>query len=223
MGAVDTRRTPGRHPAEESLLALAAGTAEPGRALVLAAHVAACPDCQRALRLGEAIGGALLETLEPAPMRPDARMAAMARIENEARAVAATDPPPEPQRADWIAVPQPVLRAARRRRRWAAPGVWVATIAKGPGRRSSYLLRVGAGMAMPRHTHSGVETILVLKGAYEDRGEVYGPGDLAENDESVDHRPQVTAAGECVCLVFTDAPLRPLDWVGRLFQPLVGI
>ncbi|MGA0604172.1 ChrR family anti-sigma-E factor [Caulobacter sp. KR2-114] len=214
--AVSTRH----HPADASLVAYAAGTIEPGRALVLAAHIAACPDCRRTLGLAEAVGGALLSGLEPTPMAPGAREALMARLDDPEPAPAPHSPP---QRPDWIAVPAQVLEAARRRKRWAAPGVWVASIAKGPGRRSSYLLRVGAGMAMPRHTHTGVETILVLKGAYEDRGQVYGPGDLAENDETVDHRPQVTAEGECVCLVFADAPLRPLDWVGRLFQPFVGI
>lgn len=217
---------PTQHPADDRLVALAAGAVEPGRALVLAAHVRACPACRRTMRLAEAVGGALLDDLEPTPLAAGAREAMMARLDAEPTPGpdAAKDAArAEAQRPDWIAVPPVVLHAARTRKRWAAPGVWVASVAKGPGRRSSYLLRVGAGMTMPRHTHRGVETILVLKGAYEDRGQLYGPGDIAENDESVDHRPQVTVQDECVCLVFTDAPLRPLDWVGRLFQPLVGI
>jgi anti-sigma factor ChrR (cupin superfamily) len=32
-----------------------------------------------------------------------------------------------------------------------------------------------------------------------------------------------TSQGECVCLVAADGALVPLDWVGRLFQPLVRI
>lgn len=211
--------TPTQHPAEATLVDYAAGSCDAGRALVIAAHLAACPDCRRTVRLAEAVGGVLMEDLEPAPMSAGALDAVLARLD--------VSPPAEParpdQRPDWIAVPAEVLDAARRRKRWAAPGVWVAPITRGPGRRSSYLLRVGAGMAMPRHTHQGVETILVLKGAYEDRGQLYRPGDLAENDETVDHRPQVTRDGECVCLVSAEAPLTPLDWVGRLFQPFVGI
>jgi putative transcriptional regulator len=115
------------------------------------------------------------------------------------------------------------LETAWRRRRWAAPGVWVSTISKGPGARRTYLLGVAAGMSVPRHRHRGVEMVCVLKGAYADRDQVHGPGDFAENDESVDHTPMVTRDGECVCLICTDAPLVPLDWVGRFFQPLVRI
>ena len=83
--------------------------------------------------------------------------------------------------------------------------------------------RVGAGMSVPRHTHRGAEMVCVLKGAFTDRGETYGPGDFVESDEDVDHRPQATGEGECVCLVAVDASLVARDWVGRLFQPLVRI
>ena len=78
-------------------------------------------------------------------------------------------------------------------------------------------------MSVPRHTHLGSEMVCVLKGAFTDRGETYGPGDFAESDDAVDHRPQVTADGECVCLVAVDASLVARDWIGRLFQPLVRI
>jgi putative transcriptional regulator len=117
-----------------------------------------------------------------------------------------------------------VIAAATRHRRWAAPGVWVAPVTR--DRRTgarSYLLGVAAGMAVPRHTHKGSELVCVLKGAFEDRGVIYGPGDFAESDESIEHRPHVTRSGECVCLAAADHPLVPRDVVGWLFQPLVRI
>jgi anti-sigma factor ChrR (cupin superfamily) len=33
----------------------------------------------------------------------------------------------------------------------------------------------------------------------------------------------VAADGQCVCLISADGPLVARDWVGRLFQPFVGI
>src|SRR5206468_12915705 len=111
---------------------------------------------------------------------------------------------------------------ARSRRRWAAPGVWIAPVL---GRRRApraYLLRVGAGMRVPRHTHRGMEMVCVLKGAFGDGEIIYGPGDFACSDDAVVHAPQIGAEGECVCLIAADAPLIPLDWVGRVFQPVVG-
>jgi anti-sigma factor ChrR (cupin superfamily) len=65
--------------------------------------------------------------------------------------------------------------------------------------------------------------VCVLKGAYADGEALHGPGDFAVNDEAVDHRPTVAVDGECVCLICADGALVARDWVGRLFQPLVGI
>ncbi|HEY5107597.1 MAG TPA: ChrR family anti-sigma-E factor [Caulobacteraceae bacterium] len=211
---------PSHHPSDALLIDYAAGSLEPGRLLILGVHLGACAACRDVVALAESVGGALLCELPAAEMAPDALARAMARIER----------PPAPSQApnattpqDWIRVPADVALAAKRHRRWAAPGVWVAPVsgrARGP---RSYLLRVGAGMSVPRHTHAGVELICVLKGAYTDRGEIHGPGDFAENDDTVEHTPRVTADGECICLIAADNALIPRDWVGRLFQPLVGI
>ena len=51
--------------------------------------------------------------------------------------------------------------------------------------------------------------VCVLKGAFHDRGETYGPGDFAESDEAVEHRPRVTHDGECVCFAATVRRSRP--------------
>ena len=178
---------PTRHPSEELVIDLARGALERGRALVLRAHLAHCPACQQGLRLAEAVGGALIGELPPAEMAPDALAQVLARLD--------APPPPPPARAaapdGWIRVPPDVLEAAERHKRWAAPGVWVAPVTR--DRRTgarSYLLGVGPGIAVPTHTHRGSELVCVVKGAYEDRGDIHGPGDFAENDESVEHRPR---------------------------------
>jgi putative transcriptional regulator len=213
---------PTRHPSEELILDLARGALEPGRAMVMQAHVAACPECSAALGLADAVGGVLLDELEPAAMAPDALRQALGRLDLET-------PPPPPAAAspppDWIRVPSEVLAVAARTRRQAAPGVWVAQVT-GQRRRGgarSYLLGVGPGIAVPMHTHRGREFVCVVKGAYEDRGRIYGPGDFAENDEGVEHRPRVTQGGECVCLIAADDLLVPRSLAARLLQPLVGI
>lgn len=212
--------TPRYHPSSDLLVDHVRGALEPGRALVTGAHVAACPECQKAVRLGEAVGGALLDELAPAEMAPDALQRAMAAIDQ---------PPPPPASAatrppDWIGVPPEVLEAALRRKRWAAPGVWVAEVSRdrATGARS-YLLRVGANMAVPLHTHRGAELICVLKGAYQDRGRIHGPGDFAENDAAVEHQPKTTRDGECICLIAADHPLVPRNLLARVMQPFVGI
>jgi putative transcriptional regulator len=211
---------PTRHPAEELILDYARGALEAGRALVMSAHLGACPACGAALRLAEGVGGALIEELEPATLEPDALARALARLDTPPTPPAATQRPPD----DWIRVPTEVIAAATRHKRWAAPGVWVAPVTRDrkTGARS-YLLGIGPGIAVPRHTHKGSEFVCVLKGAFEDRGVIYGPGDFAESDENIEHRPHVTRGGECVCLAAADHPLVPRALIGRLFQPLVRI
>jgi putative transcriptional regulator len=211
--------SPRHHPPAELLIDYAAGSMERGRALVVDAHLGACPACRRSVDIAEAVGGALLDALPAADMEADALAKAMARIERPERA---SSPALAAAPRGWIEVPADVALAARRRR-WAAPGVWVAPLLRGPRGQRSYLLRVGAGMTVPRHTHAGSELVCVLKGAFTDRGEVYGRGDLAESDGAVEHAPKVTGNGECVCLIAADNALIACDWVGRLFQPLVAI
>ena len=171
------------------------------------------------MRLAEAVGGALVGELPPAEMAPDALAKVLARLD--------TPPPPPAARAapdGWIRVPPDVLEAADRHKRWAAPGVWVAPVTRDrkTGARS-YLLGVGPGIAVPRHTHRGAEFTCVIKGAFEDGGRLHVAGDFVETDERVEHRPRVTRDGECVGLIAADNALVARSWVERLFQPIVGI
>lgn len=207
------------HPSHDLLVDYATGALRADRALVVVTHLRACQACAGEVALAEAVGGALLASLPPTDLAADALERALARIER---------PPPNsptrtPRPPGWIEIPPDVVEAVRTRRRWAAPGVWVAPVIGEPGGPRSYLLRVGARMGVPRHTHLGSEMVCVLKGAFTDRGETYSPGDFIESDDEVDHQPRVTAEGECICLVAVDASLVARDWIGRIFQPFVRI
>lgn len=210
---------PNHHPDESLLLDFGFGSLAQCPRLVVSGHLSVCATCRRAVADVEEIGGALLNTVAPALMRPDALDLALARIERPAGRMAAT---PE-RRAGWIAAPPEAIEAARTRRRWGAPGVWVAPVARGPGKARSYLLGVAAGMSMPLHTHRGSEMVCVLAGSYRDGDTVHSPGDFACSDDAIEHQPQITGDRECVCLVATENALVPRNWVGRLFQPIVGI
>lgn len=213
------------HPSEALLIDYAAGTMGPAQSLVIAAHVHACAHCRAAVDAAEAAGGALLEQLPEDRLSDDALERALARLEEPA-----PEPPPgissrapATQPADWIRVPAEVAEAAARKR-WVAPGVWVAPVDTGAeGGPLSYLLRVGASMRMPRHTHEGCELTLVLKGAFRDGEDTFAAGDIAEADGEIEHSPQIVAGGECVCLVACDNRLVVKEWLGRVVQSYAGI
>ena len=211
--------SPERHPSHDLLSDHAAGALEPARDLIVSTHLASCPVCAAEVALMEAVGGALLAEVPPTPLRSDAKALMLGRIER---------PAPTPALAgvafdDWIRVPPAVLDAARNRRRWVAPGVWVAPITGDRRGLRAYLLRIAPGMSVPKHTHRGSEMVCVLKGAFADGDDIHRAGDFAESPVELVHRPQATLESECVCLIAVEGALMPRDWVGRLFQPIVGI
>jgi putative transcriptional regulator len=210
--------SPRHHPSEALLVDYATGALMSGQRLAVACHLNACPHCARAVALAEAVGGLLLSDLPPAEMSPDALDLALARIERPDPANAAVTAAP----ADWIRVPSQVLEALRAHGRRSAFGAWVSPVTKGPGGARSYLIGMAPGRGVARHTHAGHELTCVLKGSFIDGGVVYGPGDFTEHDGDMTHAPQATDE-DCVCLLATDAPLMPADWVGRLAFPLLGV
>jgi putative transcriptional regulator len=75
---------PTYHPGGERLVDYASGALPEPLALLVATHLALCPRCRRATAELEAVGGALLEGLAPAPLAADRRPRALARLENPA-------------------------------------------------------------------------------------------------------------------------------------------
>ena len=71
------------------------------------------------------------------------------------------------------------------------------------------LLRYAPGAAVPRHLHTGLETILVLEGVQSDERGDYPAGSLVLNPEGSTH--SVWSEGGCVVLIQWDRPVEILD------------
>ena len=207
--------SPLHHPSDALLLDLAAGRFEHGPALVLRAHLEACPAC-RALAGGlEAVGGALLEALPPAAMEPDALDRALARIEMKA--------PVEAARIE-VGLPRMLAGQAFGPRRWVAPGLWLRRLKVEPGERfNTYLLHASPGWRFPKHGHAGAEYVCVLEGGFSDSTGCYVTGDFAEGDEALVHEPLAEQGEACLCLISTEGRMRMQGLIARVLQPLVGL
>ena len=147
---------PRHHPSPDILAAYASGALDAGFALVVGAHAEACSACRAQIAAYEASSGAALSRLPAAEVAPDALSRVMARLEEAA-------PPPAVDA-------RPLLeRLPLKRKRWVAPGVWVAGVDTPHARENRvYLLSVKAGGLTARHEHVGAEFCTVLKGAYRD-------------------------------------------------------
>ena len=71
------------HPETSLLLAYAGGSLDSAQRLLIAAHCSYCPDCAKAARAFECLGGAMLEDEREAPLAPDALQRALHRLDSE--------------------------------------------------------------------------------------------------------------------------------------------
>jgi putative transcriptional regulator len=215
------------HPSLEALADYAAGAAGEAESLILATHLALCPACRAHVGALEAVGGALVEAIEPQPLSE-------AAIDRMLDAIVLDEPLPRAETAPRGAaaarragggVPEPLrsyLPADLADLPWQAVmrGLDEIELPTG-GNERTRLLRIKAGATMPRHTHGGVEHTLVLSGGFTDQGRHYGRGDMAVADGAVDHTPVADEGEDCICLTVTSAPLKLTGKLTRFINPFI--
>jgi putative transcriptional regulator len=207
------------HPNDETLLAYAAGTLREPEAVLVATHLALCPQSRRWVRQLEDVGGHLLGELPPVEVAPDALARLMARIEaDDGKAE------PVPLAGDMPELPEPLRAYGLGPWRRIGPGIRMRKIGVPPdGDCRVILFEIQPGRKMPQHSHAGVELTCVLSGSYSDENGRFGPGDFEEADEDTNHRPFVDSDVPCVCVVALDGQIRLQGLLGRLMQPFVRL
>lgn len=213
-----------RHHLNDALLmSYAAGNLPEGFGLVVATHVTLCDECRSRLEAFEALGGAVVEAESVAEVSEDALAHVMARLD---RAAAPTTAPAPVSRPKSI-LPAPVaayVGGDLDRVKWKSLGMGVRQAILPTSRRATArLLYIPAGQSIPDHGHRGTELTLVLRGAFRDATDRFGPGDVEIAGEDLQHTPVAEAREDCICLAATDAPLRFSGLVPRLLQPLFRI
>ena len=86
---------PTHHPGDALLLDYASGGLGEGPALVVASHMTLCPNCRASVAELEAVGGALLDGIEPEPLSPGCLDRVLARRDEEEPS---PPPPAQPER-----------------------------------------------------------------------------------------------------------------------------
>jgi putative transcriptional regulator len=204
------------HPDDSTLLSYAAGSLPGALVVVVAAHVAVCLRCRDEVAVMELMGGAMLADLpgvvlrRPLPKRPEA----------------ARRPPAAPVPTGSAEVPAPLARLVgidldALRWRWIARGLWVRGVPiAGDGRLHLFRGAPGAGVAT--HGHYGSELTMVLRGTIADQTGRYGPGDVCDLDDEIEHEP-VAGADGCICVVAQEHPARWRGLLPRLARPWHGM
>ncbi|MCW5656715.1 MAG: ChrR family anti-sigma-E factor [Burkholderiaceae bacterium] len=214
------------HPNDELLLAAAAGTLGPGDAIVLAAHLEGCARCRANTRMFEGVGGAMLESIEPALMASDALTRTLAAIDGKTAPAAPVAAPaqPRPGLPPGVAWPRSMAHCAVSRWHWMGPGMrWSRVTVPHAPDANVFLLRIGAGKALANHTHTGLELTHVMCGSFHDGRARFGAGDFDAADGDVHHQPVLEAGGECICLASVQGRLVFDGTIARWVGALVGI
>jgi putative transcriptional regulator len=206
------------HPSDEALAQMAAGALPAGPRLVIATHLSSCPHCRARLHAFEAVGGALLADEAPSTLRPDAFARTLAMLDRPEPAQPARRATPHPE------LPAPLCNYEIGPWRFVQPYLrWRRLVLPEDPQANIIMLKVAAGRPLPHHTHTGREFTQVISGGFSDSLGHYVVGDCVEADEDIDHQPVVDADGECIVLASVEGRLRLHGWLGRLFQPLIGI
>lgn len=218
---------PSHHPGDTLLIDYAGGALCEGASLAVAIHLAFCPSCRHEVAEMEAVGGALLDDLEPEPLSNGCLEALMARLDHERPAPCRPVPKPSAAQSRY---PEPLRsylrgrlgrdgRIAEEGWRFLQPGMRGLDLLSGPN-GTTRLIRMKGGVGVPRHTHGGIELTVVLEGGFSDEFGAFLPGDLAIGDPSLVHRPVSDPEG-CLCLATTIGGLRLTGPVGRLFNRFI--
>ena len=208
------------HPAEELLLAHAGGAADEALSLIIATHLALCPQCRAKVAKMESLGGAVLDDLAPVAISDSALDAVLAKLESaplERRAARATAKPglaPEPLRS--------YLKSDLDSVAWRSlsSGISFCDLFRRDA-MSARLIRSLPGCGVGTHTHHGEELTLVLTGGYTDVTGHFRRGDLQTADGALEHRPIADPGEDCIVLAVCDAPLKfrsaAVGLIGKLF------
>tara|TARA_R110000787_G_scaffold16825_3_gene52888 strand:+ start:7759 stop:8415 length:657 start_codon:yes stop_codon:yes gene_type:complete len=189
----------------ELYAAYAAGTLDPGYALLVETQGALRDDVRQSVAVSEAAAGILLEAEEAAPMSEGALDRVFAAID----AGAAKAPQPAsvdmPEINEIERLPEPVVKLARdayRRGGWKRPSRGISRLNLNIGSDARVeLYRIQPGATVPRHTHGAQEFTLVLAGGYSDATGSYGPGDLAVKGPEDTHLPVGDEGEVCYALI----------------------
>ncbi|MFC5605583.1 ChrR family anti-sigma-E factor [Variovorax soli] len=209
------------HPDDALLLAHSAGTLGAGHRLLLEVHLEACAHCRGRMQQLDAVGGALLDALPPSQLPADALERTLAALDAPQLQGTAPQGAKPPLPTAW---PRALARCDVSRWRWMGPGMyWNRVTVPDEPQANVFMLRIGAGRMLPRHTHSHSELTQVLWGAFDDGRAEFAAGDFDETDGTIRHQPVVGAVGECICLASVEGKVLFEGWLARTMGSLIGM
>lgn len=214
---------PNHHVPDEELVGYAAGTISEAVCLLVATHLALCPSCRKRASELESIGGALLDQEDAAV--DESMLDGLLGLLDEPTQGSGLPVPDAPNRdparaASWL--PEPlrsyVGAAADLKWTWVVPGVRQVVLSLRQGEEPVRLLKLQPGIRIPKHSHTGMERLLVLTGGFSDDAGHFGRGDLSVREDDSAHVQDIAKGEPCIALLVSDGPLVPKSLMARVMS-----
>lgn len=208
------------HPDELILMNYAAGNLTAAEALIVSVHLASCHQCQTCVRQSNLLGGVLFEKITPATddniddvddfieSLPDRKN--ITELDNKTLDIGYKNPLEKYLSAD--------LNNLSWKKQTKTIYSFDLSGLIGETNTNLVLQKVSAGACIPKHTHTGTEYTLVLKGGFSDELGVYHQGDFISRDASHIHSPTALQNEDCICMTLLNAPVRFTGWM-RILNP----
>ncbi|MEQ5836605.1 ChrR family anti-sigma-E factor [Marinobacter sp. NFXS9] len=206
------------HPDSHSLMEFSAGNLSDPHALCIRLHLDECPHCRSRVDTLDSLGAVLMDEQPGAGVADDAFDRLMSRID-------AGTPEPQPKPAPRGNPLQRLLGEDLNHLPWKRQLADVSVLDIShlfPGQPEKVVLqKLAAGGKAPAHTHRGLETTIVLQGAFTDHKGVFNQWDFVVLDEHDEHRPVALEGDDCITLSVLSAPLKLTGTFTRLLNPFI--
>ena len=209
------------HPDAALLTAYAAGTLPEPVMLVVATHLAACPECCAEISAMLRVGGHCVEFSTPAAVSASCQERILKAISCEPQPAAGrTEHGGVSSATLWPRPLQTYVAQFGEKLPWKkrAFGMRVLNLPCTSKAYKCFLMDIKPDRQIPAHSHCGEEMVAILRGAVMDDTGRFEAGDFIFGDNSVVHEQASDPEAGCVCLVVLRGDV---DFRGR-FWPLLN-
>ncbi len=199
-------------------MSYAAGQQRNALGLMVACHLEKCAQCRARVARYETLGGHLLESVAPAPVKQSTLDTLLSQLD--------APPPRVREVSEPASIPRPIRRyvpADYDQLKWSGMtrSIREFTLPIPDPSYTAKFYRIAAGKELPVHTHRGNEFTLVMAGSFSDDAGDYHAGDFILADQHTTHQPRAWQEQDCICFAVMDAPLKMTGFFGRFLNPFL--
>lgn len=208
------------HPESLTLMEFSAGNLTEPHALCVRLHLDQCPHCRSRVDMLDSLGAVLMEQQPQVSVSASMFDRILDRIDSEPAVADSEDSQRRP-----IGPLQKLLGDDLNSLPWKRQlgDISVLDISdRFPGQPEQVVLqKLSAGGKALAHTHRGIETTVVLQGAYADNKGVFEQWDFVVLNEQDEHKPFALEGDDCITLSVLSAPVKLTGTFARLLNPFI--